>query len=397
MQSPRPLRPDAPVQLPALGGVGVVAPLGRDARLVADRLRSTGLTAQACLDMDALCDGVEAGQFSALVLTSETLDGSEATRRLRGLLQAQPSWSDLPVLVLGAPGGETQARRLLGQLGSQPSATVLERPVPQSVLVAAVRLALFGRQRQLEVRDVLQEIQRAKATLEERVEARTYEVRQLASELTLAEHAERRRIAYLLHDDLQQRLHGLSITLELLGRSLPAGDSAQTTGLIEKAKETLNGATGLTRALSHDLAPPILEGEGISELLDWVANRARERYGLDVEVEARDHVAVAREDIRVLLSQLLGELLLNVVKHADVSHVHLTALQVPERSTVRVTVEDEGSGFDARALDGSRTRLGLASVRERTELVGGRVLIESVPGAGTRATVEVPSGERLVA
>ncbi len=364
----------------------MVAPLGRDARLVTDRLRAGGLAARACDSLDALCDGLESGFFGAALLTSEALGGAGAAR-LGSWLCHQPSWSDLPVILLAdVRRPRRDARRQLGA-----SAVVLERPVPSSALLAAVRLALSDRRRQLEVSGLLHALEGARAELEARVAARTREVRRLAADLTLAEHSERRRIAHLLHDDLQQRLHGLLVTLALLRRVLPS-DPDLAARLLEQAGETLGSAAELTRSLSHDLAPPILRGDGLAELLEWTAAHAHERYGLTVELAVEDGVAIPREDVRVLLSQALNELLFNAVKHAGVDRVQITAQAALAAPAVRVTVADEGRGFD---VDASRTStgVGLTSVRERAELVGGSLTVESAPGRGTRATLQMPTSD----
>jgi PAS domain S-box-containing protein len=221
-----------------------------------------------------------------------------------------------------------------------------------------------------------EELARANRELEGRVEERTGQVRELARALTLAEHEERRRIAHVLHEDLQQTLAGAQIRVAL-------GDADRAEGLLSEAIET-------TRRLSHELSPPLVRGGSVSELLEWVAARKRKLYGLDVTSEVRGEVTLGREDLRVLLYQLLRELLFNVAKHAGTGRARVTAERAGDR--VRVVVADEGAGFDPAALDAARAPagLGLPSVRERLELVGGRLEVESAPGEGTQVTVELP-------
>ncbi|PAP77123.1 PAS domain S-box protein [Rubrivirga marina] len=210
-------------------------------------------------------------------------------------------------------------------------------------------------------------------TLEERVEDRTAQVRSLSRALTLAEHEERRRLAQVLHDDLQQVLHGAQIQAAV--------------GNVERVETLLGEAIQTARSLSHELAPPILRGRRLDELLAWVAERERALYGLEVEHDGGT-VEVPEEEVRILLYQLLRELLLNVAKHAGVPAARVTAEQVD--SGVRVVIEDEGAGFDVAVTPGG---LGLASVRERLEAVGGRLTVESAPGEGTRVSLDVPVDE----
>jgi signal transduction histidine kinase len=101
-------------------------------------------------------------------------------------------------------------------------------------------------------------------------------------------------------------------------------------------------------------------------------------------------VPVADADLRVLLYQLLRELLFNVIKHAGTGRARLTAERDGEH--VRVVVEDEGTGFDPAELEEPQADgLGLPSVRERLELVGGQLDVASAPGQGTRVSITVPT------
>jgi PAS domain S-box-containing protein len=212
-------------------------------------------------------------------------------------------------------------------------------------------------------------------TLEARVEERTRQVRELSRALTLAEQAERRRLAHLLHDDLQQVLHGAQIQAEV--------------GNAERVAALLDDAVGMARSLSHELSPPLLSGERLVDLLDWVAQRKRSLYGLDVEVEVAGECLMPEEDLRVLIYQLVRELLYNVAKHAGTDRARVTAERAGHR--VRVVVEDEGVGFDPATLEEvAGVGLGLPSVRDRLEIVGGRLDVESTPGEGTRVALEVP-------
>ena len=98
-------------------------------------------------------------------------------------------------------------------------------------------------------------------------------------------------------------------------------------------------------------------------------------------------------DLRVLLYQAVRELLFNVAEHAGVKRARLMATRTD--SHIRLVVEDEGTGFDPAELEEpSNVGLGLPSVRERLEVVGGTVEASSSPGEGTRVTITVPVGQR---
>ena len=228
------------------------------------------------------------------------------------------------------------------------------------------------------LRDVTERVQ-----AEEALQESERRVRKLARALTLAEQRERRRIALVLHEDLQQLLGGARMLVPSRpGQTL----SAERTDTLQ---DMLVRALEVTRTLSHELSPPLSKNEDLGVLLRWLAELKRKRYGMSVEVEVRGAVSVPDESLRVLLYQFVRELLFNVVKHAKTDRVRVVAEQVGAR--VRLTVADEGAGFDPAILGEERaTGLGLSSVRERLELVGGRLEVTSVPGHGTRVTVDVP-------
>lgn len=212
-------------------------------------------------------------------------------------------------------------------------------------------------------------------------------VQELSRALTLTEQRERQRIAHVLHEDLQQRLVGARMVGSFRPGEVPSAER------VEALRSMLNEAVALTRTLARELSPPLPKGEEVEVLLRWLAELQREQHGLDVEVDVRGDVGIQDEALRVLLYQFLRELLLNVAKHAATKRARLIAEQAG--ADVCITVEDEGVGFDVGALTKPGTSgLGLPSVRERLELVGGRLRVESVPGKGTRVTITIrgPSG-----
>jgi PAS domain S-box-containing protein len=228
-------------------------------------------------------------------------------------------------------------------------------------------------------------LQQLTETLEERVEARTQQVRQLASELVTAEQRVRRRIAHLLHDDLQQMLYAVEIQLAFLSDDLGKPDK------FDEVVKNIRQALSLTRQLAVELSPPVLEGADLQETLTWLAQHMVDAYQLQVTVEASDTFPTANEEQRILLYHNIRELLFNVVKHAGVqtAQVRLQA----EEDGFRVTVSDQGQGFDTADMIGRGSGyFGLRNVHERQQLFGGQAIVDSQPGAGTRVTLFLPYG-----
>jgi DNA-binding NarL/FixJ family response regulator/anti-sigma regulatory factor (Ser/Thr protein kinase) len=222
---------------------------------------------------------------------------------------------------------------------------------------------------------------------EELLQHRTVQLRALASELTLAEQRERRRMAEVLHDHLQQLLVGAKFRIRTLER-------IQDPALRRAALEVDNLITEcieISRSLTGELSPPILHEGGLVPALEWLARSMETKHGLQVVLSAPEEVNPRAEDISVLLFQSVRELLFNVVKHAQAKTAWVEVGQLD--GMIQVLVRDEGVGFDPkglRATGGSQGGFGLFSIRERLDLLGGRMDFESAPGKGSRFMLLAP-------
>lgn len=239
-----------------------------------------------------------------------------------------------------------------------------------------------------------EELKELNETLEERVEKRTRQVRKLASQVTRAEQRERERIGRLLHDDLQQKLYGSQLQLSALQDSL--GQSGQddlafevgdAVGQIEEIIQSL-------RRLSIGMSPPVLESEGLAAALEWLRSHMEEMRGLTVELVAEEEFYVG-EEMRVLLFQVVRELLSNVAEHAGVGQATAELKKEEgeeEERTLLLRVSDQGEGFNPEKLEdlSPEEGFGLTAARERIRLFGGDLEVRSTPGEGTQVTVRVP-------
>jgi PAS domain S-box-containing protein len=245
--------------------------------------------------------------------------------------------------------------------------------------------ALLQAHAELEVRvqERTAELSRAVETLERQSE----QLRVLASELTRAEQRERRRLATILHDELQQLLSAAKLRVGLLGRV----EDPQVQEARRELSELLQEALAHSRSLVQELSPPILATSGLPLALEWLARWMEEKHHLKVDVQL-DATAIAEtEDLTVLLFHAVRELLFNVVKHAQVesAHVELT----PRDGMVQIRVSDAGVGFEPtflRVEGGVLGGFGLFSIRQRLEILGGRLEIASAPGQGSRFTLTAP-------
>ncbi|MFN8440166.1 MAG: CheR family methyltransferase [Caldilineaceae bacterium] len=235
-------------------------------------------------------------------------------------------------------------------------------------------------------------LQELNDSLEQEVNTRTTQVRELASTLTLAEQRERRRLSQLLHDDLQQLLYGVQMRIVSIVQDIDGKVPASVLRHVEETDSWLTQAIQMVRQLTVDLSPPVLKGEGLMDALRWLVRQMLEVNGLHVELYAQHAFRLPSEDMRVLLFQIVRELLFNVVKHSGTDHAKVELLDgMP--GILRIIISDKGRGFDSGSLSPKQDGgFGLFSIRERLDLFSGRMEIQSAPGQGTRITLTVPVG-----
>lgn len=200
------------------------------------------------------------------------------------------------------------------------------------------------------------------------------------AEVVGAQDLEARRIAEVLHDDVVQRLTALALRMEL--GALRTGQDS----LLELAREA-GAVTASIRRLLIELHPAVLESQGLGPALDAAAGTLRS-VGVTVDVDELD-VRLAPE-LEALAYRVAQEALANVLKHAHAERVTVS-LHATE-GFLRCEVADDGVGFEPQAAATAvhRGSLGLHLVRERVELAGGHVELESAPGGGTRFAFRLP-------
>lgn len=226
--------------------------------------------------------------------------------------------------------------------------------------------------------------------ISERVQSEE-KIRSLASKLALAEQEERHRISQILHDDLQQRLFAIKAQLSFLSDSHTKDQiSASTYSELTHIQESLSEAIAITRNLSIDLNPVVMQGGGLAEAITWLAFRMKEQYGLHIDLKASQSFNHLDRHMRMLLFQSIRELLFNIVKHAGTLEAQVTLEQVDGHS--RITIRDEGTGFDAETvMKDIQKSHGLLIVQDRLSLLGCQMKIHSRLGHGTSIVIDIPA------
>lgn len=233
-------------------------------------------------------------------------------------------------------------------------------------------------------------------TLEQRVadrtavaEQRASQLRVLTSKLAQAEQSERRRLAQALHNQLHQLLVVARLKVATLGRQLRDEQVLRT---IAEVDDLLKDSITESRSLTIELSPPVLYNAGLAGALEWLASQMQEKYRLAIHLDIDPQADPLDEGTRVFLFQAVRELLSNVVEHAQTDSVHIRMHRINE-GDLKIEVCDQGVGFDPTQGDvvaGSPGGFGLFNIRERLELLGGRLEIDAASGHGTRVKIVAP-------
>jgi signal transduction histidine kinase len=396
----------------------VMAPVGQDARAMAELLTRHGLPAWICRSAAECCVEVNGGA-GALLLTEEALEAEQGFDVLEPLKQ-QPQWSELPVIIL-TTGGEPRLHRLL-ELAAKAAGTVtlLERPISTITLLRSVEVALNSRRRQFQVRDLLEEQRLAQRELSQAHEQLADRARQLEAlvqertaklvdsneqlrremrerealqrQLIRAQEEERRRIARELHDQMGQELTALNLGLKSLHEAAPKKFKDALRSLQELATQTARDL----RRVALELRSSTLDDLGLVKAVRNLAETWSAHCGIEVDVESRQYPATGvSAEVETTLYRIIQEALNNVAKHSGAKYASIILHH--GSGHVEALIEDDGSGFDPtkpRPAANERGGLGLSGIQERLSLLGGSLNVESAPQQGTTIVVRIPVPEK---
>jgi signal transduction histidine kinase len=380
----------------------ILTPTGRDAELVATSLRQADLSAHVCSDWNSLEREITRGA-AAILISEEALDPLGA-RRLQLLLQAQPAWSDLPIMLLIGRSADSQAihaaARAIGNV------TLLERPMRVAALLSATEYALRARRRQYESRSQLQALERAAEDLS-------------ASERQLREaHARKDEFLATLAHELRNPLAPIRNALHVLRRRTPDPALAPLHDIVDRQLRHMVRLVDDLLEVSRITRGKValhLEDLDVASILRGAIETSRPLIDAahhDLVVELPSEPIHVHGDV-VRLGQVFSNLLNNAAKYTeDGGRIRLAARKLVEE--VEVTVEDDGIGIepamlssvfdiftqvrDANARAQGGLGIGLTLVRSLVGLHSGRVTAYSEGrGKGSRFTVYLPVATRPLA
>jgi signal transduction histidine kinase len=208
----------------------------------------------------------------------------------------------------------------------------------------------------------------------------------LSRRLVEVQETERRHIARELHDEVGQILTGLKLVLDINARQ-PVDEGSQFD--LSQAQMLVNELIERVDVLSLDLRPPMLDDLGLLPALLWHFKRYTAQS--NIQVNFQHHGLEGQRfpaEIETATYRITQEALTNVARHAGVSEVLVQLWANPDM--INIQVEDRGVGFDPQTILAAGASSGLSGMRERADLLGGRLTLESMPGSGARLVAELP-------
>jgi signal transduction histidine kinase len=213
-------------------------------------------------------------------------------------------------------------------------------------------------------------------------------LRALTHEILTAQEEERKKISRELHDDVVQTLVGINVELSALVHGNSAGvrqlkdKIARTQRLVEKSVDAVH-------RFARELRPAVLDDLGLIPALHTYCKELAARKKFKIHLTAFAGIEALASDKRTVLYRVAQEALTNVARHARATQVRVSIVKIP--GAVRLEVSDNGKSFPVRKIFQSKSkRLGLVGMKERVEMVGGSLAIESTPGHGTTVRAEIP-------
>jgi len=214
-------------------------------------------------------------------------------------------------------------------------------------------------------------------------------LRLLTRQIISAQEEERKEISRELHDEVVQTLVGINVELSALTKGTSDG-LHNVKSKIARAQRLVESSVNAVHRFARELRPAVLDDLGLIPALHTYSRNLAERKKLRIKMTAFGGVEALGGAERTALFRVAQEALNNVVRHAHASAISIKIVRIADK--IRMEIGDNGQSFPVRKtlLATNNKRLGLVGMRERLEMVGGKLAIESTPGHGTTVRAEIP-------
>ncbi len=231
--------------------------------------------------------------------------------------------------------------------------------------------------------------------IQEELQRSEKETHQLSSLLITAQENERKRIANELHDGIGQRLSAIKFSVEDVLRSAEGTKEGRSLERLQDVVGKIRDTIEEVRRTSMDLRPSILDDLGLVATINWFCREFGSMFP-EIEVDKTVDIeeAALRDELKVVVFRIMQEAFHNITKHASARRVEIS-LRLQDKA-LELCIQDNGCGFDMGLDVTSGPSLGLKSMRERAELMGGHFDIRSASGTGTQIHVRWPGYAALL-
>jgi signal transduction histidine kinase/ActR/RegA family two-component response regulator len=223
------------------------------------------------------------------------------------------------------------------------------------------------------------------------LERQSERLRMLAAQVADTEQKERKRIAALIHDHLQQLLVASKLQLNLALKAVEKRDFDKATTYLGRMDEFINESTQAAKTLTIELRPPVLYEDGLPAAFQWLATKFKNEHDFDITLHLQEIPGTLTDNLKIMLFESARELLFNAVKYADAGAAELELKY--EDNQILISIKDKGKGFDINQIErktSSTKGFGIFSIRERLKLINGQLNITSIPGEGTNIEMIIP-------
>ncbi len=337
-----------------------------DARLIKEYLSDVKNTSFDFKSAERLHDGIEIleNEFIDIVLLDLKLPDSEGLGSFDQIFAVAPT---VPIIVLTGLNDETTAIKAV-KMGAQDY--LMKDKVESDLLIRSIRYAIERKRAEEEHQKLLEQRIRSLAIIE-------------------AQENERRRISRELHDGLGQLLSAAKLNIGMI-EFMQGQSKEKAADIIKQIESIISKAIVEARRIAHDLRPTTLDDFGLLPALRILCQEFSKLTGIKVKFQVSQVLERIEPKVEIAIYRIIQESFNNISKYAEATEVSLDLYR--QDNIVYVRVKDNGKGFDLENVAKNRklgSGFGLLNMRERAELVGGKVDIITKPGEGTEMLMEV--------
>ncbi|MCI0449160.1 MAG: response regulator [Chlorobi bacterium] len=315
---------------------------------------------------DTLQKGIEVldKEFIDIVLLDLKLPDNEGLTSVEQIFSVAPN---IPVIVLTGLNDETTAINAV-KMGAQDY--LVKDKVESELLIRSIRYAIERKRSEEEHQKLMEQRIRSLAIIE-------------------AQENERRRISRELHDGLGQLLSAAKLNFGMIDFTNNS-NKEKTNDIVKQVDTIISKAIIEARRIAHDLRPTTLDDFGLIPALRILCQEFSKITGIKVKFSVSPTLERIEPKVEIAIYRIIQESFNNISKYADASEVSLDLYR--KENQVFVRVKDNGKGFDAESISKTKKAgggFGLLNMKERAELIGGKVEIISSPGQGTELLLEI--------